>query len=123
MIRAATEDFPLKNIQLLVIENVGNLVCTAGFDLGEQLRVVVLSVAEGDDKILKYPAIFQHADVLLVTKIDLLPHSNFNVERVVADMHRLAPEAKIFQISAISGQGIAAAADWLVTRSTAQQAD
>jgi hydrogenase nickel incorporation protein HypB len=123
MIRAATEDFPLKGVQLLVIENVGNLVCTAGFDLGEQLRVVVLSVAEGDDKILKYPAIFQHADVLLVTKIDLLPHSNFNVERVVADMHRLAPEAKIFQISAISGQGIAAAADWLVTRSTAQQAD
>ena len=123
MIRAATEDFPLKDVQLLVIENVGNLVCTAGFDLGEQLRVVVLSVAEGDDKILKYPAIFQHADVLLVTKIDLLPHSNFNVERVVADMHRLAPEAKIFQISAISGQGIAAAADWLVTRSTAQQAD
>jgi hydrogenase nickel incorporation protein HypB len=123
MIRAATEDFPLKGVQLLVIENVGNLVCTAGFDLGEQLRVVVLSVAEGDDKILKYPAIFQHADVLLVTKIDLLPHSNFNVERVVADMHRLAPEAKIFQISAISGQGIAAAANWLVTRSTAPQAD
>ena len=123
MIRAATEDFPLKDVQLLVIENVGNLVCTAGFDLGEQLRVVVLSVAEGDDKILKYPAIFQHADVLLVTKIDLLPHSNFNVERIVADMHRLAPEAKIFQISAISGQGIAAAANWLVTRSTAPQAD
>lgn len=116
MIRAATDDFPLANVQLLVIENVGNLVCTAGFDLGEHLRVVVLSVPEGDDKVAKYPAIFQGSNVLLVSKIDLLPHTNFNVERVVADMHRLAPEAEIFQVSALSGHGIAAAADWLASK-------
>ena len=76
----------------------------------------MLSVSEGDDKIRKYPAIFQRSDALLVSKTDLLPHTDFNVERVVADMHRLAPEADIFHVSARSGQGTAKTADWLARK-------
>ena len=105
-------------VRLLVIENVGNLVCTAGFDLGERLRIVVLSVSEGDDKLVKYPAIFQSSHALVITKIDLLPHSNFRVQRVVDDMKRLAPAAPVFQVSALHGEGIPALADWLLQRAT-----
>ncbi|HUT92047.1 MAG TPA: hydrogenase nickel incorporation protein HypB [Thermoguttaceae bacterium] len=113
MIAAAIGDADYRAIDLLVIENVGNLVCTAGFDLGEQLRVVVLSVPEGDDKLAKYPAIFQGSQALVISKTDLLPHIRFDVDRVVADMKRLAPEAPVFQVAALSGDGIPALADWL----------
>jgi len=106
--------------RLLVIENVGNLVCTAGFDLGERLRIVVLSVSEGDDKLVKYPAIFQSSHALVVTKIDLLPHTNFRVQRVADDMKRLAPAAPVFQVSALRGEGIPALADWLLHRAAAR---
>ena len=78
MIASAVGEFELGGVDLLAIENVGNLVCTAGFDLGEHLRIVVLSVSEGDDKAVKYPAIFQGSDALVITKTDLLPHSNFH---------------------------------------------
>jgi len=113
MIAAATCDADYTAIDLLVIENVGNLVCTAGFDLGEQLRVVVLSVPEGDDKLAKYPAIFQGSHALVISKTDLLPHIRFDVDRVVADMKRLAPEAPVFQVAALAGDGIPALVDWL----------
>ncbi len=113
MIAAAVEGFDLKAIDLLVIENVGNLVCTAGFDLGEHLRLVVLSISEGDDKLVKYPAIFQRSHALVITKTDLLPHSNFRIERVISDMKRLAPDAEVFQVSALHGEGIPALAAWL----------
>jgi hydrogenase nickel incorporation protein HypB len=103
-----------------VIENVGNLVCTAGFDLGERLRIVVLSVSEGDDKLVKYPAIFQSSHALVVTKIDLLAHTNFRVQRVVDDMKRLAPSAPVFQVSALRGEGIPALADWVLKRALGQ---
>ena len=116
MIAIAAKELDLRTIDLLVIENVGNLVCTAGFDLGEHLRIVVLSTSEGDDKAVKYPAIFQGSDALFITKIDLLPHLNFNVERITADMKRLAPEAAVFQVSALHGDGIPAAAEWLAAR-------
>ena len=114
MIAQATEALDLPRLDLLFIENVGNLVCTAGFDLGERLRIIVLSVSEGDDKAVKYPAIFQGSDALFITKIDLLPHSNFSVPRITADMNRLAPAAAIFEVSAKHGQGIAAAAQWIL---------
>jgi hydrogenase nickel incorporation protein HypB len=113
MIAAAVRQFDLTAIDMLLIENVGNLVCTAAFDLGETLRIVVLSVSEGDDKAVKYPAIFQSAHALFITKIDLLPYTNFNLQRITADVRRLAPAAAIFQVSALKGDGIAAAADWL----------
>ena len=116
MVAAAGKELDLEAVDLLAIENVGNLVCTAGFDLGEHLRVVVLSTSEGDDKAVKYPAIFQGSAALVITKIDLLPHLNFNVERITADMKRLAPAAAVFQVSAIRGDGIPEVADWLVEK-------
>ena len=114
MIAAATEGLELDKVNMLWIENVGNLVCTAGYDLGEHLRLVALSTAEGDDKIIKYPAIFQRSDALIITKIDLLPHLNFDVERARADMKRLAPDAQVLEVSAITGEGMSALADWLL---------
>ena len=119
MIAAATGDLDYDAIDLLVIENVGNLVCTAGFDLGEHLRVVVLSVPEGDDKLAKYPAIFQGSQALVISKTDLLPHIRFDVDRVIADMQRLAPEAEIFQVAALRGDGVPAVADWLAAKCAA----
>lgn len=116
MVAAAAEGFDLDKLDLLVIENVGNLVCPAGFDLGEQLRIVILSVSEGDDKIAKYPTIFQKSHALLITKTDLLKYSDFDVERAVADMKHLAPEAKIFEVSAQAGYGMDELADWLVAK-------
>jgi hydrogenase nickel incorporation protein HypB len=116
MAASAAGQLDLTGIDVLFIENVGNLVCTAGFDLGEHLRVIILSVSEGDDKAVKYPAIFQGSDALIITKIDLLPYSNFRVDRVTADMKRLAPEADVFRVSALRGDGVAAVAEWLQAR-------
>ncbi len=121
MIATAGRELDLAEVDLLAIENVGNLVCTAGFDLGEHLRIVVLSTAEGDDKAVKYPAIFQGSHALFITKIDLLPHLNFSVERITADMRRLAPQAVVFQVSAVRGDGIPAAADWLAEKMATQR--
>lgn len=120
MIAAAVSDLDVGGIRTLWIENVGNLVCTAGYDLGEHLRLVALSVSEGDDKIIKYPAIFQRSNALIITKNDLLPHCRFDVERARQDMHRLAPEAKIFEISVLDGTGMEPLADWIVSRVSAQ---
>jgi hydrogenase nickel incorporation protein HypB len=116
MVAAAGKELDLAALDLLAIENVGNLVCTAGFDLGEHLRVVVLSTSEGDDKAVKYPAIFQGSQALVITKIDLLPHLNFDVQRITADMKRLAPQAAVFQVSAVRGDGIVELADWLAEK-------
>jgi hydrogenase nickel incorporation protein HypB len=116
MIASAVHELDLAAVDLLVIENVGNLVCTAGFDLGEHLRIIVLSTSEGDDKAVKYPAIFQGSDALFVTKIDLAPYLNFKSERIAADMKRLAPNAPVYQVSALKGDGIAEAASWLTEK-------
>lgn len=116
MIAAAKDSLDLAGVNLLLIENVGNLVCTAGFDLGEHLRIVALSTTEGHDKLIKYPTIFQRSDALVITKIDLLPHTDFDVAEASGDMKRLAPEGSIFQVSARTGDGIPALADWLVQK-------
>jgi hydrogenase nickel incorporation protein HypB len=121
MIAMASQGLDLARADLLVIENVGNLVCTAGFDLGEHLRVVLLSVTEGDDKLAKYPAIFRGSHALVISKVDLLPHTNFNVQRAADDMKRLAPEARVFQVSALRGDGVPALAEWLVEQHAAGQ--
>ena len=113
MIGAAVSDLDMKGVDLLVIENIGNLVCTAGFDLGEHIRLAILSVTEGDDKVIKYPAIFQGADAVVITKMDLLMHTNFQVERVVADARRLTPDVPVFPVSARTGEGVAELADWV----------
>jgi hydrogenase nickel incorporation protein HypB len=96
---------------VLMIENVGNLVCPAGFDLGEAHKVVVLSVTEGEDKPLKYPDMFHAASLMLLNKVDLLPHLSFDVERCVANARRVHPAIEIIEISATSGEGMH---DWLI---------
>ena len=103
-------------LDIVFIENVGNLVCPSDFDLGEQVRVVVLSVPEGDDKPVKYPGTFAKADVLLINKIDLLDHVQFNTDRVISDTGKLNPDLKIFQVSATTGEGMSEWYDWLLGR-------
>jgi hydrogenase nickel incorporation protein HypB len=113
MIAAATADLDYQGIDLLMIENVGNLVCTAGFDLGEHLRLAVLSVTEGDDKLVKYPAIFQGSDAVVITTLDLIALTNFRPQRVIDDAARLAPDAPVFQVSALTGGGIGNLVQWI----------
>lgn len=99
--------------RLLFIENVGNLVCPAGFDLGEQRRVVLLSVTEGDDKPLKYPDIFARADLLLFTKTDLLPYVDFNRDRCLEFARRIRPDLPALSVSATHGDGLTEWLEWL----------
>lgn len=113
MIAAARDGIDWSAANTLFIENVGNLVCTAGFDLGEHQRIVALSAPEGDDKLVKYPAIFHRSDALVVTKTDLLPWCQFDIERVRSDMKRLAPDASVFAVSALRGEGIEELAAWM----------
>jgi hydrogenase nickel incorporation protein HypB len=98
---------------VLMIENVGNLVCPAGFDLGEAHKVVVLSVTEGEDKPLKYPDMFYAASLMLLNKIDLLPHLSFDLERCLGNARRINPAIEILQVSATSGQGMEAWLAWI----------
>jgi hydrogenase nickel incorporation protein HypB len=98
---------------ILMIENVGNLVCPAAFDLGEAHKVVVLSVTEGEDKPLKYPDMFRRASLMLLNKIDLLPHLEFDLERCIANARRTNPDLDIIGVSAATGEGIAAWLAWL----------
>ena len=101
---------------VLVIENVGNLVCPALFDLGEQARVVIASVTEGADKPLKYPQMFRAADLVLLSKVDLLPYLDFDTARYAADLRSVSPRAEILPVSATTGEGISAWYDWLRQR-------
>ncbi|MBI2428821.1 MAG: hydrogenase nickel incorporation protein HypB [Ignavibacteriales bacterium] len=105
--------FDGKDIRLLIIENVGNLVCPSNYDLGEEFKVVVLSTTEGDDKPLKYPAMFRNASVLLINKIDLLPYVNCNVDSMIKNALTVNPKLKIFQLSCTNVQGIAEWCGWL----------
>jgi hydrogenase nickel incorporation protein HypB len=106
---------------VVMIENVGNLVCPALFDLGEQARVVLASVTEGDDKPLKYPHMFRRADLVLVSKTDLLPYVNFDRKRHAADVRKTAPDALMLQLSATTGAGMAEWYAWLRRRTPAPQ--
>jgi hydrogenase nickel incorporation protein HypB len=113
MIMHATENFDVDNLDILMIENVGNLVCPAAFDLGERHKVVVLSVTEGEDKPLKYPQMFRNSSVMLLNKIDLLPHTDFDVEKSKEYARRVNPDIVIFELSARSGAGMEAWYHWL----------
>jgi hydrogenase nickel incorporation protein HypB len=114
MVARAVKQIDLTGLGLLVIENVGNLVCPASYDLGEDLRVVLLSVAEGADKPLKYPPMFQAADVVIISKIDLAQVCDYERETVQANIGRIAPGAKIFEVSAKTGQGMGAWQEYLL---------
>lgn len=116
MVGHSLEHFDLDNLDILFIENVGNLVCPASFDLGEHHKVVVLSVTEGEDKPLKYPQMFHAADVMLLNKIDLLPHLDFDVARCIEMAGRVRPDASLFQVSAKTGQGLDSWYAWLEHR-------
>ncbi|MEM9922761.1 MAG: hydrogenase nickel incorporation protein HypB [Cyanobacteria bacterium P01_D01_bin.50] len=101
---------------VVMIENVGNLVCPALFDLGEQAKVTILSVTEGEDKPIKYPHIFRASDVMIITKIDLLPYLKFDVEKCIEYARKVNPDIRIFQVSAITGEGLDAWYQWLGMR-------
>jgi len=109
-ITESLKDLPLKEADYLFIENVGNMVCPGEFDLGENLKVILLSIPEGDDKVAKYPTIFRAADLVLLTKADLLPVLKFDMMRVKEDIARLNANVPVLEISSQTDQGMA---DWL----------
>jgi hydrogenase nickel incorporation protein HypB len=113
MIKKAMENLELQYLDLIFIENVGNLICTAGFALGAQKDVMILSVPEGDDKPFKYPMMFAASDVVLVNKVDVMPYFNFNMESFDKAVHGLKPAAKIIPISAKTGDGLEEWFSWL----------
>lgn len=115
MVARGVASLPLDGVRVLFIENVGNLVCPAAFDLGEALRVVLLSTTEGEDKPLKYPPIFKSAHVVLLTKTDVADALGFDRGLAVENIHRIAPQARLIQLSARSGEGMTEWYDFLTT--------
>ena len=113
MITNALEQIELEGINLLIIENVGNLVCPTGFDLGEDFKVVLLSVPEGDDKPLKYPLAFNVSSALVINKIDLLPYLDFDIEKARSESQRINPDIEILETSCKTGEGLQVWYDWL----------
>ena len=113
MTRQGLQEFGTEDLDLVVLENVGNLVCPAEFDTGAVKNAMILSVPEGHDKPLKYPLIFQVCDVLIINKIDVMPYFDFDLEKVREFAHMRNPNLKIFPISAKTGEGLDAWCDWL----------
>jgi hydrogenase nickel incorporation protein HypB len=109
----AASELDLKNVNLLIVENVGNLVCPAEFDIGEDARVVVLSVTEGEDKPLKYPLMFRVCDAALLNKTDLLPYLDFDMNVVVNNIQQIHPNIPVFEVSAKTQDGFSAWIDWI----------
>jgi hydrogenase nickel incorporation protein HypB len=118
MIERALMQWPLENIDLLLIENVGNLVCPSSYDLAENAKVVLLSVTEGEDKPLKYPSIFAKSDLLLITKVDLLPYVPFSIESARENARQVHPGIEILEVSCSSGAGMDEWQQWLRRRRT-----
>jgi len=114
LVKDALDKIKLKGIKFLVIENVGNLVCPAGYDLGEDHKVVVLSTTEGDDKPLKYPKMFINSSVLIVNKIDLLPYVNCNIKELKENALKINPNLIIFETSCTTGDGIEEWCNWVM---------
>ncbi len=114
MINEVLVDIPLKEIDLLFIENVGNLVCPAEFNVGEDIKVMVLSITEGDDKPLKYPLMFQESSALILNKTDLLSYTNADLDKIKQDALSLNSKLKIFEVSCKTGKGVPEWTDWLI---------
>jgi len=114
MVRSALPELPLEDIDLLVIENVGNLVCPAEFRVGEDARIMVSSVTEGEDKPLKYPLMFRTCELVLVNKIDLLPHLDFDMDAFLHNLDAVHPGVPRMLVSARTGEGVDAWRDWLL---------
>ena len=115
MIRAALAELELARVDLLFIENIGNLVCPAGWNLGEDMRIVVVSTAEGDEKPAKYPQMFAVSQVMIVNKLDLLPYVDYDLEKVKRQALAINPYLRIFEVSCRTGEGLDAWCEWLVT--------
>jgi hydrogenase nickel incorporation protein HypB len=113
MVRSAIPSLPLDQIDLLIVENVGNLVCPAEFRIGEDVRAMVCSITEGEDKPLKYPLMFRTCEVVVVNKIDLLPHLDFELDRLLYNIDRVHPDVDTIVLSARTGEGVNAWRDWL----------
>ena len=113
MVERGLEGWPVEDFEILFLENVGNLVCPASYDLGEDARAVLLSVTEGEDKPLKYPATFHHADLMVLNKIDLLPYVPFQAALACENARRVQPEIEIVEVSCTSGQGLDRWRAWL----------
>ncbi len=118
-VNTALKRLDVKGADLVIVENVGNLVCPAEFKLGEDLKVMILSVAEGHDKPLKYPLMFSESDVLVINKIDLIPHTDFEVDKLEDTVRKMNAGIEIFRVSCSTGEGLNAWTDWLVDRVTA----
>jgi hydrogenase nickel incorporation protein HypB len=113
MVRSAIPALPLHEIDLLIVENVGNLVCPAEFKIGEDTRAMVCSVTEGEDKPLKYPLMFRACELVVVNKIDLLPHLDFDLDRLLYNIDQVNPTAEKLVLSARTGEGLEPFIDWL----------
>ncbi len=122
LVAEAVDRLDLDAVDLLLIENVGNLVCPANFDLGEAMKIVVLSTTEGADKPLKYPAMFRRASALVINKVDLLPYLTVDVEEIERHARQVNPQLAMFRTAATSRLGIAQWCDWLVARMSAGHA-
>jgi hydrogenase nickel incorporation protein HypB len=116
LVHDALQNINLTGIKLLIIENVGNLVCPANYDLGEALKVVVISTTEGDDKPLKYPNMFRFASVIIINKIDLLPYVNCNIEQLKRNALSINPNLLVFESSCTTGAGIQEWCEWLINQ-------
>jgi len=114
MVRTALAALPLAELDLLIIENVGNLVCPAEFHVGADARIMVCSVTEGEDKPLKYPLMFRACELVIVNKIDLLPHLDYDIDRLEANVAEVNPDAATMRVSARTGEGIDAFREWLI---------
>ncbi len=121
MVAHGVEHFHLDKLDILMIENVGNLVCPASFDLGEDHKVAVLSVTEGEDKPLKYPHMFRAADLMLINKVDLLPYLSFDLNRCLAYARQINPDMRIIEMSCVSGVGMEEWYAWLRQQVTQKQ--
>jgi hydrogenase nickel incorporation protein HypB len=116
MIEKHLADWPLENLDILLIENVGNLVCPSSYDLGEHAKVVLLSVAEGDDKPLKYPSIFFKAELAVINKLDLLPYVPFDISKARENIQKVHPGCEVVEVSCATGEGLDCWMQWLDSR-------
>ncbi len=122
MIESALKDMPLDDLDLVLIENLGNLICPAEFTLGEHKRVLIASLPEGDDKPIKYPLIFVDADAVIINKMDLLPHVDFDIAAFRSSVSGLNPDAEVFQISCKTGEGVEEWCSWILSQTRANAA-